>query len=195
MLTVFAGLGLHLFLVMPLVLLLVARVNPLRMFAAMAPAMLTAFSTSSSAATLPVTLDCLRNRVGVSNRVSSFVLPLGATVNMDGTALFEVVAALFIAQAYGLELSLMQQASVVLLAILTSIGVAAVPSASMVAIVLILGTLGIPQEAILLVFAVDRLPDMARTVVNIFGDSCGAVVVARSEGEKGVLEPEPRPAV
>lgn len=189
LLTVFAGLGIHLFVVLPLLLMFGARVSPWKFFSAMAPVILTAFSTSSSAATLPVTIDCLKRRTRVSRRVSSFVVPMGATINMDGTALFEVVAALFIAQAYGLELSLAQQVSVVLLSIVTSLGVAAVPSASMVAIVLILGTLGIPQEAILLVFAVDRLPDMARTVINVFSDAVGAAVIARSEGETDLLEP------
>jgi proton glutamate symport protein len=187
LLAVFLGLGIHFFLVLPLILLLVARVNPLKHYVAMLPAILTAFSTSSSAATIPVTMDSVETRAGVSNRVSSFVIPLGATVNMDGTALFEVVAALFIAQAYGLELTLGTQATVALLALVTSIGVAGIPSASMVAIVLILGNLGLPAEGIGLIFAVDRIPDMCRTVVNIFGDSVGAVVVARSEGEDGVL--------
>ena len=179
---VMGGLALHFFGTMTIIMLL-ARINPLKVYRAMAPALLTAFSTSSSSATLPVTMDCIEQRAGVSNRVSSFVLPMGATVNMDGTALFEVVAALFVAQAYGLELSIAAQISVVVLALTTSIGVAGVPSASMVAIVLILGTLGLPAEAIGLIFAVDRLPDMCRTVVNIFGDAVGALIIAKSEGE------------
>ncbi|MEZ5337672.1 MAG: dicarboxylate/amino acid:cation symporter [bacterium] len=183
LLAVFGGLFLHIFVLMPLVLLFVARVNPLRHFQAMAPAMLTAFSTSSSAATLPVTMDCVENRAGVSNRVTSFVLPMGATVNMDGTALFEVVAVLFLVQAYGIELTLPVMLSVAILALVTSIGVAAVPSASLVAIVLILGNFGIPASAAGLILAIDRLPDMTRTVNNIFGDSVGAVVIAKSEGE------------
>jgi proton glutamate symport protein len=184
---VFAGLAIHFFITLPAILLLIARVNPLKHYAAMLPAIVTAFSTSSSAATIPVTMDSVERRAGVSNRVSSFVIPLGATVNMDGTALFEVLAALFIAQAYGLELTLATQLTVAVLALVTSIGVAGIPSASMVAIVLILGTLGLPAEAIGLIFAVDRIPDMCRTVVNIFGDSVGAVVIARSEHEENVL--------
>jgi Na+/H+-dicarboxylate symporter len=133
----------------------------------------------------------------VSNRVTSFVLPLGATVNMDGTALYECVAAMFIAQAYGIELSAAQQFIIVFVALLTSIGVAGIPSASLVAIVVILGAIGLPAEGIGLIMAVDRLLDMARTAVNVFSDSCGAVVIARTEGETGVLaEPAPaRPAV
>ncbi len=180
---VFGGLLLHLFVMMPLVLVFAARVNPLKHYAAMAPAMLTAFSTSSSAATLPMTMDCVENRAGVSNRVTSFVLPMGATVNMDGTALFEVVAVLFLVQAYGIPLDFVTMITVAILALVTSIGVAAVPSASLVAIVLILGNFGIPASAAALILAIDRLPDMTRTVNNIFGDSCGAVVIAKSEGE------------
>lgn len=191
--SVFAGLLIHLVVVMPLILCLVARVNPLRHFKAMAPALMTAFSTASSNATLPVTMECIQN-AGVSRRVSSFVLPLGATVNMDGTALYECAAAVFIAQAFGIELSFGQQFFVVVVALLTSIGVAGVPSASLVAIVIILeslsqqlaaqGVTGVRLEAglpILLVF--DRPLDMCRTAVNIFSDSVGTVVVAKSEGE------------
>ncbi|MCB1185934.1 dicarboxylate/amino acid:cation symporter [bacterium] len=183
LLAVFCGLFLHMFVLMPLVLLFVARVNPLRHFQAMAPAMLTAFSTSSSAATLPVTMDCVENRAGVSNRVTSFVLPMGATVNMDGTALFEVVAVLFLMQASGQPLDFITMIHVAVLALVTSIGVAAVPSASLVAIVLILTYFGVPGAAAGLILAIDRLPDMTRTVNNIFGDSVGAVVIAKSEGE------------
>jgi len=132
-------------------------------------------------------MDCVERRAGVSNRTSSFVLPLGATVNMDGTALYECVAALFIAQAYGLELSFATQFTVVLIALLTSIGVAGIPAASLVAITIILGAIGLPLEAVGLILAVDRILDMCRTSVNIFSDSCGAVVIARLEGEQGIL--------
>ncbi len=185
-LTVLAGLAVHFLIVLPMLLLLVARVNPLRHYQAMAPALLTAFSTASSSATLPVTLDCMERRAGVSNRTSSFVLPLGATVNMDGTALYECVAVMFIAQAYGVELSMAQQFTVVALALLTSIGVAGVPAASLVAITVILAAVGLPVEAVALILAVDRPLDMLRTAVNIYSDSCGAVIIARSEGEQGV---------
>ncbi|UCE89511.1 MAG: dicarboxylate/amino acid:cation symporter, partial [Pseudomonadota bacterium] len=177
----------HAFVTLPLVLRLVAQVNPLRLYRAMAPALLTAFSTASSSATLPLTMKCVENNAGVSNRTSSFVLPLGATINMDGTALYECVAAIFIAQAYGLELSLVTQFTVVLVALLTSIGVAGIPSASLVAITIILATIGLPLEAVGLILAVDRILDMFRTSVNVFSDSCGAVLVARLEGERDLL--------
>lgn len=185
--TVLGALAIHMGIVMPLILRWVARVSPWRHFHAMAPALLTAFSTSSSSATLPLTLRCTEHRAGVSNRTTSFVLPLGATVNMDGTALYECVAALFIAQAYGLDLSFVQQLVIVTMALVTSIGVAGIPSASLVAIGIILGAIGLPLEGIGLILAVDRLLDMCRTAVNVFGDSCGAVVIGRSEGETGIL--------
>jgi len=185
--TVVAALGIHFLLTMPLVLMFVARVRPWRHYVAMAPALLTAFSTASSSATLPITMDCVRDRAGVSNRVTSFVLPLGATVNMDGTALFECVAAMFIAQAYGLELTFGVQFIIVVTALLTSIGVAGIPKASLVAIMVILGAIGLPAEGIGLILAVDRILDMSRTAVNIFGDSVGAIVIAKTEGEKEVL--------
>lgn len=185
--TVLAALGVHFLVVLPLILLMVARVNPARHYRAMAPALATAFSTASSSATLPVTLDCVERRAGVSNRVGSFVLPLGATVNMDGTALYECAAAMFIAQAYGITLGFGQQFFIVLVALLTSIGVAGVPSASLVAIVIILNGVGVPMEGLAIILLVDRPLDMCRTAVNIFSDSCGAVVVARSEGETELL--------
>ena len=182
--TVVLALAAHLLLTMPVMLALVARVNPFKHYAAMSPALLTAFSTSSSSATLPVTLDCVENRAGVSNKTSSFVLPLGATVNMDGTALYECVAAMFIAQAYGLDLTLGTQFVIVLTALLTSIGVAGIPSASLVAIGVILTAIGLPLEGVGLILAVDRVLDMCRTAVNVFSDPTGAVVIARSEGEQ-----------
>jgi proton glutamate symport protein len=185
--SVLAGLAIHFFVVLPTLLLLVGRVHPLRHYRAMAPALLTAFSTSSSAATLPLTMECVEKNAGVSNRISSFVLPLGATVNMDGTALYECVAAMFIAQAYGIELGFVQQFTIVVMALVTSIGVAAIPSASLVAIAIILAAIGLPVEAIGLILAVDRVLDMCRTAVNIFSDSCGAVIIARRTGEADVL--------
>jgi len=189
------GLAIHMFVVLPLLLWLIGRVNPVKFFVAVWPALLVAFSTSSSAATLPVTLESLRERAGVSKETSSFVLPLGATINMDGTALYECAAVLFIAQAYGVDLSLSMQLIVVLLALATSIGVAAVPSASLVAIVLILGVLGLPLEAMALLMIVDRVLDMLRTSVNVYSDAAGAVIIARREGEEGVLgEKAIRPA-
>jgi len=194
MFTVLAALAIHAFITLPLLLRLVGRVSPLRQFRAMAPALLTAFSTASSSATLPLTMDCAEKNAGVSNRTTSFVLPLGATVNMDGTALYECVAAMFIAQAYGLELSFATQFTVVLIALLTSIGVAGIPAASLVAIVVILGAIGLPAEGIGLILAVDRILDMCRTSINVFSDSCGAVIIGRSEGEEGILGEAPQPA-
>ena len=185
--TVLAALAIHFLVVMPLILLFVARVNPLRQYRAMAPALLTAFSDRlifRDAADH----DALRGgQCEVSSRTTGFVLPLGATVNMDGTALYECVAVMFIAQAYGLEIGFGVQFTIVFAALLTSIGVAGVPAASFVAIAVILGAVGLPVEAIGVLFVFDRILDMSRTAVNVFGDSCGAVTIARLEGESGVL--------
>jgi proton glutamate symport protein len=189
--TVLAALAIHMFVVLPLLLRLAGGVNPLRHYRAMSAALLTAFSTASSSATLPLTMKCVEKNAGVSNRTTSFVLPLGATINMDGTALYECVAAMFIAQAYGLTLGFAQQFTIVLVALLTSIGVAGVPAASLVAISIILASIGLPMEGVGLILAVDRVLDMCRTSVNVFSDSCGAVVIARLEGEKGLYAQAP----
>ena len=181
--TVLGALAVHAFVVLPLLMRVLGRVNPLRHYNAVSPALLTAFSTASSSATLPLTMDCVEKRAGVSERVTSFVLPLGATINMDGTALYEGAAVLFIAQAYGVDLSFLQQLTVLLLALLTSVGVAGIPAASLVAITLILTHFGLPAEAIGLILATDRVLDMCRTSVNVLSDTCGAVIIARSEGE------------
>ena len=186
-LVVALALLLHATVTLSLLLRFVGRVNPLAMFRAMAPALLTAFSTASSSATLPITMDCVEKGAGVSNRVSSFVLPLGATVNMNGTALYECMAAMFLAQAYGVELSLGVQFTIVATALVTSIGVAGIPSASLVAIAIILAAVGLPVEAIGVLFVFDRILDMARTSVNVFGDACCALIVARLEGEDRLL--------
>jgi Na+/H+-dicarboxylate symporter len=153
--------------------------------------LLIAFSTSSSGATLPVTLNTVEKKVGVSNKVASFVLPMGATVNMDGTAIFECVGALFIAQALGFDLTIMQQGIVVLTALLASIGAAAVPSAGLVVIFIVLEAIGLggrPDVNVIVgsMLAIDRPLDMYRTSVNVFSDSCGAAIIARSEGESEV---------
>ncbi len=185
--TVISALAIHIFVVMPLLLRFVAKVNPLKQYQAMAPALLTAFTTASSSATLPLTMECVEKNAGVSNKTASFVLPLGATINMDGTALYECIAAMFIAQTFGLELSFVTQFTIVLVALLTSIGVAGIPSASLVAITIILSTIGLPIEAVGLILAVDRILDMFRTAVNVFSDSCGAVIIARLEGEENIL--------
>jgi proton glutamate symport protein len=182
-LAVVAALLLHSVITLPLLLRFVGRVKPFATMRAMSPALLTAFSTSSSSATLPVTMDTIEEKVGVSNEVSSFVLPLGATVNMNGTALYECAAAMFLAQAYGLELSFGMQFTVVTIALLTSIGVAGVPSASLVAIAIILAAVGLPVEAIGVLLVFDRVLDMCRTSVNIWGDACCATIIARLRGE------------
>lgn len=184
--TVLAALGTHMFVSLPLALLLVGKLKPHRHFRVMVPALLMAFSTASSAGTLPLTMERVKE-AGVSDRVSSFTLPLGATVNMDGTALYECVAAVFIAQAYGIELGLGQLFVVVVVALMTSIGVAGIPAASLVAITLILTTMGLPVEGVGLILAVDRILDMCRTSVNVFSDSCAAVLIGKSEGETDIL--------
>ncbi len=189
--TVVAALLVHALVTIPLLVRSVAKVSPWRMFRAMAPALMTAFSTASSSATLPVTMDCVERRAGVSNKISSFVLPLGATVNMNGTALYECVAAIFIAQAYGLDLSFGVQFSIVLIALVTSIGVAGIPSASLVAIAIILAAVGLPMEAIGVLLVFDRILDMLRTSINVLGDATCAIIVARLEGEEGILADDP----
>jgi len=193
MLTIFFGLTFHLLVTLPLLLLLLGKIRPRIHFRNMTDPIAMAFSTSSSGATLPVTLDAVENKVGVSNRISSFVLPMGATVNMDGTALYECAGVLFIAQVLGVDLSIGAQLVVVLTALLASIGAAAVPSAGLVIIFIVLEAVNLrgPEvEAIVgAMLAVDRPLDMYRTVVNIFSDSAGAAIIARSEGETGVDQP------
>lgn len=184
-LTVVAALLVQSLVVLPLLLAFIGRVNPWKMYRAMSPALLIAFSTASSNAALPVSMECLEKGVGVSNRITNFVIPLGATVNQNGSALYECVAAIFLAQAYGVEMSFATQFTVVILALITSMGVAGVPAASLVAITLIMGVIGVPLEAIGVLFVFDRLLDMLRTVLNVFGDAAGAIVVARLEGETG----------
>lgn len=183
--TVLLALGAHMFVVMPLVLKYYIGVNPWAHFRAMRMALLTAFSTASSSATLPETMSCVQDNAGVSKRVSSFTLPLGATVNMDGTALYECVAVLFVAQVMGENFGVGAQFAIVVTALLTSIGVAGVPSASLVAILLILNSSGVKNAdmAVVALLSVDRLLDMSRTAVNVFSDSCAAICIAKSEGE------------
>jgi Na+/H+-dicarboxylate symporter len=190
-LAVILGLAVFMFIGLPLLLKFVGRVSPLRHFKAMGPALLTAFSTSSSSATLPVTIECVEKRAGVSNRICSLVVPLGTSINMSGSALYECVAAMFVAQAYGVDLSFGMQFLLVFMALITSIGVAGIPSGSLVAIIVILRAIGLPVEGIGLFLAVDRLLDMCRTTVNVFSDSVCAILVAKTEGEKGVLATEP----
>lgn len=160
-----------------------AKMNPLSFFKGIAPAALVAFSTASSAGTLPVTLKNTQENLGVSNRISSFILPLGATINMDGTAIYQGAAVVFIAQFYGLDLSFMQLTTVVITTVLASIGTAGVPGAGMIMLAMVLSSIGLPLEGIALIAGVDRILDMFRTTVNIVGDASAAVVVAGSEGE------------
>ena len=183
--TVLIGLVFMLVVFYPALLYIFARVNPKRFFSAIAPAQLLAFSTSSSAATLPVTMERVTENLGVDDEVSSFVLPLGATVNMDGTSLYQSVAAVFIAQALGIPLDLPTQLMIVVTATLASIGSAAVPSAGMVMLVIVLGQAGIPEAGLALIFAIDRPLDMCRTTVNITSDACVAGIVANSVGKLG----------
>lgn len=188
--TVLLALLIMMFLFYPGVLYLFTRVGPKRFFSAIAPAQLLAFSTSSSAATLPVTMERVTEHLGVDEEVSSFVLPLGATINMDGTSLYQSVAAVFIAQALGIPLDLQTQLMIVVTATLASIGSAAVPSAGMVMLVIVLGQAGIPEAGLALIFAIDRPLDMCRTTVNITSDSCVAAVVAKSVGKLGNGSPD-----
>ena len=184
MLAVIIALAIHAFISLPLALRFIGKINPLKHFKAVATPLVTAFSTSSSSATLPLTLDALQTKAGVSNKVSSFVLPLGATVNMDGTALYECVAAMFIAQAYGIHLSFPEQVLVVFTALLASIGAAGIPMAGLVMITVVLTAVGLPLEGVGLIIAVDRILDMFRTSVNVWSDSCGTAIIAVAEGEK-----------
>ncbi len=183
MLTVFGALMIHAVITLPVIVRFIGKANPKKHFRNMATPLLTAFSTASSSATLPLTMEAVENNSGVSNKITSFTLPLGATINMDGTALYECVAAMFIAQAYGFDLSFSQQVLVVVTALLTSIGAAGIPMASLVMITVILTTVGLPLEGVGLILTVDRILDMLRTSVNVWSDSCAAVTIAKSEGE------------
>lgn len=180
---VLLGLLIHAFINLPLLLKFVSGVNFYKHYRGMAPALLTAFSTSSSMVALPFTMECVTTRSRVSNKIANFVLPIGATVNMDGTALYECVAAIFIAQVYGVELGLTQQFIVVITALLASIGAAGIPMAGLVMLSIVLHAIGLPLEGVGIVLAVDRILDMFRTTTNVLSDSCGTVVIAKSEGE------------
>ena len=182
--TVTLALAVHFFITLPLILRFFGRLAPKQYMGQVLPALLTAFSTASSSATLPVSLNSAQQNAGISKRISSFVLPLGATVNMDGTALYECVVVIFIAQLYGIELSFAMQLLIVVLALVTSIGVAGIPAASLVAITLILTAVGLPIEAMGLILAVDRILDMMRTSTNVMSDLTCAAVIAKSEGEE-----------
>ena len=186
-LTIAIGLSIHLFIILPIILIVFVKINPIVHFRAMASAMVTAFSTSSSSATLPVTMKCVNENVKASNEVTSFVLPMGATINMDGTALYECAGVLFIAQALGIQLDAGQQFIVVITALLASIGAAGIPSAGLVMLFIVTDAVGLKSDAVALwvgsMLAIDRPLDMFRTMVNISSDSVGAAVIAKSEGE------------
>ncbi len=186
-LTIGLGLSIHLFIILPLILIIFVKINPMQHFRAIASAMVTAFSTSSSSATLPVTMKCVKDNVKASNEVTSFVLPMGATINMDGTALYECAGVLFIAQALGIPLDASQQFIVVITALLASIGAAGIPSAGLVMLFIVTDAVGLQSDAVAIwvgsMLAIDRPLDMFRTMVNISSDSVGAAVIAKSEGE------------
>ena len=181
--TVLLGLFVHGLITLPLTVRILGRANPLKHFRNMSTPLLTAFSTSSSNATLPLTMEAVEFKDGVSNKIASFTLPLGATVNMNGTALYECVAVMFIAQAYGIDLSMGQQIVVIFTALLAAIGSAGIPMAGLVMMTVVLNAVGLPLEGIGLILAVDRILDMFRTTINVYGDTCAAVIIAKSEGE------------
>ena len=197
MLIVVGTLLLHACVVLPLAMKFLGGISPIGWAKAMAPALMTAFTTSSSSMTLPVTMDCVKKRGKAGNKIGSFVLPLGATVNMDGTALYECVGVLFLSQYYAshsaaFDLTLGMQFFVVITALLASIGAAGIPSAGLVLKATILKALGLPDDGVLLLLAIDRPLDMLRTAVNVWSDSCGAALIARSEGV-AVLADDPAP--
>ena len=192
-LDIFLALGLYTFtlvagltsmiIIYTLLVKIYVKIKPSKFIRGISPAQLLAFSTSSSAATLPVTMERVEEHLGVDEEVASFVLPVGATINMDGTSLYQAVAAVFIAQAFGMDLSLGTQLGIIITATLASIGAAAVPSAGMVMLVIVLGQAGIPEVGLALIFAIDRPLDMCRTVVNITGDASVSMIVAKSLGK------------
>ena len=183
-LTIWGGLLIHGVIVLPLLVRVLGKQNPWRHIKKMSTALLTAFSTCSSGAALPINIRDSQEKCGVSNKIASFVLPLGCTINMNGTALYECVTALFIAQAYGIDLSLAQQLMIIFTALLAAIGTAGIPMAGMVMLTIVLSAVGLPLEGIGLVLAVEQLCDMPRTCINSYGDACGAVIIAHSEGEQ-----------
>lgn len=189
-LTVVIGLTILTFVEYPVLLKAFTKIKVTDFFRAQRQVLAVAFSTSSSAATLPVTMDVCEKRLGVPNKIASFVLPLGTTVNMDGTALYQAVAAMFIAQVYGFDLNLTQQITIVLTAALAAIGTAPVPGIGLIMLIIVLKSVGVPEEGIALIIGVDRILDMCRTVPNVVADSLACVVIANSEGELGKIDPD-----
>lgn len=186
--TVTAGLLIQTFITLPLLLRFMGRVNPMKHFRNMGVPLLTAFSTASSGATLPLTLQAVKEKDGVSSKVADFTVSLGATINMNGAALLECVAVIYIAQVYGVDLTLMQTILISAMSLICAIGSAGVPMSAMVMMAIILGVVGLPAEGIGLVIGVDRILDMLRTAVNVYGDTCVAVIVGKSEGEKLTID-------
>ena len=183
-LVVWGGLLIQGAVVLPTLVRVLGKQNPWRHISKMSTVLLTAFSTCSSGAALPINIRDSQEKCGISNKIASFVLPLGSTINMNGTALYECVTAIFIAQAYGIDLTLVQQIMIIFTALLAAIGTAGIPMAGMVMLTIVLSAVGLPLEGIGLVLAVEQLCDMPRTCINTYGDSCGAVIIAHSEGEQ-----------
>jgi proton glutamate symport protein len=182
-LIVLAGLSIHFFITLPFILKFVGKTSPVAHYRGMVTALLTAFSTCSTIVTLPFTMKAVTENSGASEKAAGFVLPIGATINMDGTALYECVATIFIAQVYGFDLTLAQNGIIVITAILASIGAASIPMSGLVMMTIILNAVGLPLEGIGIILAVDRILDMFRTTVNVFSDSVGAVVISRLEND------------
>lgn len=180
---VYLGCILHAIITLGGLVALLARLNPIQFFRGVGEAQMVAFSTVSSSGTLPVTISAAQHNMGVSKGISSFVLPLGATINMDGTALYQGVSALFVAQAFGVDLSFGQYVTIILTSTLASIGTAGVPGAGLIMLSLVLSSVGLPMEGVAIIAGIDRILDMARTTVNVTGDAAVSVIVAKSEGE------------
>jgi len=189
-LTVVLGLSIITFIEYPALLKIFTKIKIRDFLKTQRQVMAVAFTTSSSAATLPITMDICEKKLGVPNRIASFVLPLGTTINMDGTALYQAVAAVFIAQVYGFDLNLSQQLTIVLTAALAAVGTAPVPSVGLIMLIIVLKSVGVPEEGIALIIGVDRLLDMCRTVPNVLADSLACVVIAKSENELGEIKPD-----
>jgi Na+/H+-dicarboxylate symporter len=187
--TLVVGFALHQFVTLGLLVKIFGGMNPRRFFRGIKEVMLIAFSSSSSAATLPVNMECCEKNLGVPKHIASFVLPLGATVNMDGTSMYQAVATVFIAQVYGTELNLAAQLTIVLTAVLASIGTAPVPGVGLIMLIIVLRSVNVPEEGIALILGIDRILDMCRTVLNVSGDAVVAVIISKQEGvlDKGVL--------
>ncbi|NGX42740.1 MAG: Proton glutamate symport protein [Chlamydiae bacterium] len=180
--TAVLALAIYMFIVLPLLLKLVRGINPIKHFRAVGPALITAFTTSSTAATLPITMECMEKRAGVPNRICSFILPLGTTINLTGTAIYATIAVIFIAQAYGLEMTPPILFTIILMGMFTALGmVAGIPSGSLITIVVILQTIGLPPDGIVLILAVERILDMVRTTVSVFGNTCCTALVRYEE--------------